>query len=218
MTVSSGRKENTLLSATQTQFERITADFELELCYEAVMIGEIESMELYEQHMCAYIALCIEEKFIQNTRQHKYKCSKCANILLASDDKIHDDLLALKEELDGIINQPSSSTLKIVIFANAVMKMIFDENQKGNNMNAICNAINENIDIDDLYENFDLGHNGVEETIGNQDRTHKIEFINILIKTYMTMKSQNIGKKISDAQRGELIRHKKKRAVILRGQ
>lgn len=69
---------------------------ELELDYDMTMLGEIESVEPYQQHMCAYIALCVEDKYIQNTKQHKNKCTECANILLASNDKINKNFLQWK--------------------------------------------------------------------------------------------------------------------------
>lgn len=173
--------------ATQNQFESLGLDFELEICYETVMMNEIEMMEPYEQHMCAFIALCIEEKFLENTCRHKNKCGICAHVLLASNERIQDELLAMKVTNAEKNTQPSSSSLKIVIFANAIMKMIFEENQQGNSSHAVCALIMENIDINDLYEDFDLIHKEQDEP---NPYLHKSEFIQLLIETYMTMKSQ----------------------------
>lgn len=211
LTISSKNPKKPLASAAQNQLE--TLEIELELSYEAVMMAEIESMDPYESHMCAYISLCIEEKFIQNTNQHRHKCSECAYVLITASDKINDELLAMKTTIAEKITQPSASTLKITIFCNAILKMIYVENQQGNNFNAVSKVIIENIDVNDLFEDFDLKHPDQDESNG-----HKVEFITLLIKTYMTMKSQKIGKKISDEERGTLIRFRKKRAVIVKGQ
>lgn len=189
-------------------------EINLELSYEAVLLEEIEAMEPYEQHMCAYIALCVERKFIQNTKQHKNKCSTCVAVLF--DHDINDDLLELNAISANEKSQPSSSTLKLIIFANAIMKIVFDLDQQGHNFDAVQKVIANNIDIDDLYDDFDLKHNEQNEL--RQSCDHKKQFVDLLVKTYMQMKSQKIGKKITDAERGELIRHKRKRAVILKGQ
>lgn len=208
LTISSKSKKKSLPATVQTQ----TFELELELSYEDVMLAEIDAMDPYEQHMCAYLALCIEEKFLQNTKQYKYKCTKCADILSAADDKITDELLAMKGEES---KQPSASTLKLIIFANAVMKMYSAEQTQGNCLNSECKTICENLDIDDLYCNFDFGHDEQEQSITHD---HKKEFISQLIKVYLVMKSKKIGKKISEEERGEIIRYRKKRDYLLAGQ
>lgn len=208
LTVSS---RNLLSSAShkQTQVFELEIDPEL-LNYEILMLKEIEMIEPYEQHMCAYIASCIEKKFIQNTNTHKYKCNECVNVLLFSNERIVDGLLEMKSEE---IKQPSASTVKIVIFSNAVMKLVCVENPQGNNINAVCKVIYENVDMEDLFNNMDFNHSDDESST-----SHKQEFITLLIKTYLSLKSQRIGKKISDKERGELIRYRRKRAVIVAGQ
>lgn len=215
LTVSSRIQKNSSALSAHNQTRASEPEFELEidmelLGYESVMLNEIELMEPFEQHMCAYIASCIEKKFIQNTNLHKNKCNECANVLLSTSDKINDDLLAMK---DGEIKQPSASTLKIVIFSNAVMKLISLENPQGNHFDAVCRVINENIDMEDLFINIDFNHNDEEHS-----SSHKHDFITLLIRTYLTIKSERIGKKITDKERGELIRHRRKRDVILAGQ
>lgn len=211
LTVSSTAQKKSLSSATHP-FEpefKLEIDSEL-LSYEIVMLTEIETMEPFEKHMCAYIASCIEEKFIQNTNLYKYKCKECANVLLRTKDIIDDGLLAMKS---GEIKQPSASTLKVVIFSNAAMKLISLESPQGNDFNAVYKVIHENIDMEDLFEDVDFNHNDEE-----QSTSHKNKFITLLIKTYLTIKSQKIGKKITDKERGELIRQNRKRAVLVSGQ
>lgn len=207
LTVSSKMKNKSKPSVVVNQPDVL----ELELDYDITMLGEIESAEPYEQHMCAYIALCVEDKYIQNTKQHKNKCTECANILLASNDKINDELLAMK---DGQI-QPSASTLKIVIFCNAVMKLYSANHNGGNSFNAILNTVFKNINIDDLYDESDFSHH--EQNVSVLIN-HKPEFIKELIKTHMILKSHKIGRKITDEDKGELIRYNKKRDYILAGQ
>lgn len=206
LTVSSRIQKKPLPSPnTDQDFE-----LELELYYEDIMIGEINEMDRYDEHVCAYVASCIEEKFCQNIKQSKYKCGKCAEVF-QTDDKINDELLKMKTES----KQPSQSTFKLIIFANAVMKMYSNERCRGNNFNVIQKTIKENLDIDDVYNGFLDVHHGEEALLTHG---HKIEFISELIKTYMTMKSHKIGAKITEKEQGELIRRRRKRAVILAGQ
>lgn len=186
---------------------------ELELDYETVMMIEIENSDPYEQHLWAYVALCVEENFIKSTKSHKYKCSQCANILLSGIEKINDDLLAMKDKGFGQIQQPSISTLKIVIFGNAVMKMYSEDEHSGNGIHVIRKSVIENIDFGDLFSGCDFTHCENREA-----EHHKEEFLSFLIETFMALKSHKICKKITDAEQGEIIRHRRKRAVIVRGQ
>lgn len=187
---------------------------DLELQYETVMLTALEEAEPYERHMCAYIALCVEESFIEKTKSHKYKCKECAAILLSRAHKINDELLSMKSRDVGQIQQPSASTLKIVIFGNAIVEMYSEEHRSSNNINVICRNIINNIDTDDLYNDDSFSHIGHEDSAGS----HKVEFIRMMVQTFVALKSRKICKKITDEEKGELIRHKKKREVILRGQ
>lgn len=179
--------------------------------YEYEMLEEIENMEPYEQHICAYLALCIEAKVLQDLATPK-KCKICAEVLYSPSEKINDEFLALKGD-DS--KQPSESTIKIVIFANAIMKKISAEHRQGNSFNAVSKAICEYLDIDDVYAEFHTAHHDED---GLSTREHKKLFIAQIINTYMTMKSKNIGKKITEEERGDLIRQRNKRNVIVAGQ
>lgn len=210
LTVSSHEKNHKLPPVVESRM----LELELELDYDIVMMTEIETADPYEQHMWAYAALCVEEKFIKNIRSHKYKCDECADILLSGNNKIYDELLAMKDKDVGQIQQPSESTLKIIIFGNAVMKRYSEEHQSGNDVNVIHKSIIKHIDIDDLFNDYDFSHHVHE----GPAQHHKVEFIDAIVETYMKIKSHKICKKITDAEQGELIRHTRKRAVILRGQ
>lgn len=158
---------------------------------------ELHRMDPYDEHMCAYLALCVEQKFWQSVKQSKYKCAQCPEVLSASDDKINDNLLALK---GGELNQPSSSTFKIVIFGNAVMKKCEEYNQK-KCFNAISKAIHEH--VHDLYNTFYTHHlllaeQELEESTPN---LHKKEFNSQLIKEFLTIKSRLVASRMTEAER-----------------
>lgn len=188
---------------------------ELDIMYDSVMLNEIEKMDAYEEHMAAYVALCIEENLLNKIKQFKYKCSGCASILLNSNDRINDELLAKKTIQIGQAKQPSQSTLKIVVFANAVMKLISSECEQGNDFGIVWKTIFNYLDIDDLYSTEDFEQHGNKLSF---EYTHKEEFVIELVRTYMTLKSMKIGKKITEEERGESVRHKNKDAVKKAGQ
>lgn len=214
LTASSGKLKKASPSLLRPQDPELELEIESEIeliSYEALMLEEIDALEPYEQHMCAYIASCIEEHFFQDVKLHKYKCMKCVEVLSSADERINDELLAMKIDCN---QQPTASTLKIVIFANAIMNIFSLKCHQGNDFKIILQAICKKLDVDDLYINFETAHH----ELGKSKQAHKKQFISHLVKTYLVMKSRQIGKKITDDERGALIRHRSKRAYILRGQ
>lgn len=208
LTVSSRSKNTSNVTPVTPQVQYQTLDLKVDLCYGDIMLNEIDSMDPYQQHMCAYVALCIEEEFFKKIQTHKYKCTCCADVLCTANEKILDEFLAMKSEE----SQPSASTLKIVIFSNAIMKMYSEKYNQGTNMSCVGKTISANLDMDELYSNFFITHD--ESTMF----THKEEFISQLVETYMIMKSRKIGKKLTDEERGQLLRYRRRRAYILAGQ
>lgn len=203
LTVSSRRPKE-----LQPQLGSAFQEFEIEGDYAALLEEELDEMDPYDHHMVAYVAQFIEEKLIgKKTR----KCNQCINFMLASNDKIHDDLLAMK----ATNAQPMQSTVNIVIVANAIMKLISEQSPQGNDYDAIWETINSNLDIRDLYidENFEQHQHELV-----QPRGHKEEFVIQIIKTYMTLKAQKIGKKITEEERGELFRNRRNQALHNSGQ
>lgn len=167
-------------------------------------------MDTFSEHLCAYLSQCVETNFHQDIKCHKYKCTKCADVLLTVNDKMNDELLAMKGS-----EQPSKSTLKLLVFANAIMSKYSPETFQQNNFNVIWRIIYENVDIDDLYDNFDDSHHEHDES---SIRAHKAEFVSHMIKMYLMIKFKRICKQQTDIQRGKLIRFRNKRNYILAGQ
>lgn len=122
-----------------------TQEYEIEVDYKTLFLDELNDMDQYDHHVIASVALSIEQKLIQkmNICKHKYKCSQCIEMLLTSSEKIHDNLLAMR-----VTNsQPSRSTVDIVTFANAVMKLISKQRGQGNDHNAVLRTIYNNLII-----------------------------------------------------------------------
>lgn len=188
---------------------------ELYVVYDEVMFQEITEMDPYDQHMCAYVALSIERRIMQNIKMNRYKCEACANILLSTNQKINDELLAMNITESEEIQQPTESTLKIVIFSNAVMKMLSSKRNQESIFDVVWSTTVSNLDFEDLYANIEFEHHA--QDLSNV-LSHKEQFIIQVVKTYLALKSQKIGKKITDEERGELIRSRRKHAIHLAGQ
>lgn len=66
--------------------------------YESTIIGELKTMEKYDEHLFAYVALEIEKKIIRKIElECKLSCSTCASVF-EENLKFPDELLLLKNE------------------------------------------------------------------------------------------------------------------------
>lgn len=153
LTTSSVLKKQSKRLSECTHFQECA----LEIDYDQLMLKEITTMDSYQKHLCAYLALCIEEKFKQNIKRKLYKCSECAAVLHSTNDRINDDLLAMKNE-NGPAKQPLASTLKMVIFTDAVMKITATQLSQGNSFEAVCKITYNNLDLGDLYRSANFKH------------------------------------------------------------
>lgn len=159
---------------------------------EELMSSANDLTDAYDMHLNAYIAQCVEEKMLQTYKLSKKKsCSECANVLLDSNDNINDELLAMKNG-----KQPCRSTSKIIIFSDAVMEMIFSI-KTTINFDEVHQTICNNLNINDFYTTSNFEHH---------QQSHKEQFVEEVVKTYLTLKSTNIGKRIGDEERGAFIR------------
>lgn len=171
---------------------------------EELMIKETEAMDPFDEHMCAYLASSIEKKMMDSMNHSKRnKCSECLISLSDESEKINDALLAKKKLL-----QPSKSTLQIVILSNAINRFIFSMNEQ-TDMQTVKNSICDKLDMNILFTASNFVHNYND---------HKYEFISEIVHTYLTLKSQNIGKRISDEERGAFVRSRLRNYTHSRGQ
>lgn len=178
---------------------------QIEINFEEAFKAEADEMDPYDKHTCAYVALCIEEKMIQNVKlSKKHSCYECLSAL-DQNEKIQDELLAKKEK---VRKQPCKSTFEIVIFSNAVKKIISLHDDQETSFNAVGALICENLNTHVLCTapTFEHGHN------------HKNLFLKQIVNTYQTLKSANIGMRITDEERGAFIRSRLKTQTHLAGQ
>lgn len=183
----------TTSSRTKKKLKLITPGetLDVEVYYEETMQLEIETMEEYDRHTCAYVASCIEET---NT---------CANTF-SKNEKIDDELLKRKNQQS---KQPCKSTFDIVVFSNAVLKMI--EPDGNYRIDTMKKTICDNLNIDNLFTRSIFEHG---------EQNHRRDFVTQIVQTYLSLKSQKIGKKISDEKRGVHIRSRLKAHIHEMGQ
>lgn len=180
-------------------------EIEIEVFYEDLLSTEIQEMDPYDEHMCAYLASCIESKIAQKVeRLDKRTCFECVGEL-AQNEKVTDEFLAMKNNA----KQPCTSTVNIVIFANAIMKLISSHVNAGD-FNIVAKTIASNLNVNELYtasiSDFE-SHQQQSSSIWS----HKEEFVTLVVKTYLTLKSQKIGKRITEEERQKFIEKKKKK-------
>lgn len=109
------------------------------------------STDLYDEHLNAHLALCVEEKFVQAAKLAKKRsCLECTNTLLNNNEKINDGLLAM---INKEHQQPCRSTLEIVISSEAIMKNI-SSNERGIPFDVVNEVIYKNLKMDELYAGF----------------------------------------------------------------
>lgn len=202
LTVSSSTKKR---QKTINSIENVEVDINIETDHEQLVKGEIDSMDSYEEHLCAYLALCIEERMLKSMKNQKISCCGCLNILKDENEKINDELLSKKRKEH---TQPSKSTMEIVLFSNAVMKKI-NLDPRETSIGVVRKIICNNIDMDKLYVTSNFEH---------VDSNHKEKFLEQAVNTYLVMKSQQIGRRIADEERGAFIRSRNAAATHNRGQ
>lgn len=181
-------------------------DEEIEIDTEELMKIEIELMDAFDEHLCAHIALCIEEKILETMkRSTKTNCLDCMRVLMDKSEKIDDALLKMKNMENA---QPNKSTVEIVILSNAVSKLI-SSHEKSSRIDAVKKIICENLKMNELYTKSTFEHNG---------KNHKENFVAQVVKTCLVLKSQKIGKRITDEERGIFVRSRLKALTHLAGQ
>lgn len=190
-------------------------EFDLEIDYDEVICNELDSVEPYDKHMNASIALDIQDEVTKAmNRANKKNCSECANVF-AQNRKINDELLAKAKT--GSLQQPCESTLKIVILSNVVMRAI-SSNVRSKDISSVLKTIENHLNYDDLYVASNFVHQQRNQTDVACGSAHKKDFVGKVIKAYLKLKSEKIGQRITDEERGEFIRNRKNQKVYASGQ
>lgn len=185
-------------------------EFEIGIGYDVLLNN---TLDLYQQHMCAYLAVSIETKIVGNINKRTISgCQDCSKVF-EENIKIFDCFVAKKN-----FAQPCSSTRDIIVVCDSVFKL-FQTNEHIA-FESMSKTIFKVLDIDRLYElsHFNDHRKAVVNQINGMDMTHKEQFIYSILEEYMHMKSQKIGKRITYEEQGPKIRRNATRNIIMAGQ
>lgn len=208
LTVSSARVQKTLTTNTANSFE-------IEFNYDETVN---ESLGKFDEHLCAYTASLIEKKLFEMLKKYnKKECSECVDVFVEN-EKIENDFINRKNSTVQC-KKPCRSTVNIIKVTDKIVSLLVDHiTYDDKNMHdSVLRTIMCNLYIEDLFTetNFDL-HTAPRKT--SQSLTHKEEFIYKVVYEYMKLKSNKIGSRISEEERGTYIRHTSKKGVHQAGQ
>lgn len=199
-----------------TQAIMHAAPFEVEMDIFSFIGHQIEEYESYDQHMYALAAYAVEKDIIQRIqRQTVSGCKQCSHVF-AENAKISDSLITKKILRKTKIEQPASSTLKIIF----VCEKINNELQSIENVSyqSMARTILSNINLveEELYgfTEFESHQSGIESS----QITHKQAFLLDVICTYLNIKARRICKLIAMEEQAESQKKRSERRLrILAG-
>lgn len=188
----------------------IRNEIEIEMGYDELLNN---TLDLYQQHMCAYLAVSIETKIVRNIEIRTISaCQDCSKVF-EENTKIFDCFVAKKNSI-----QPCSSTRDLIVVCDSVLRL-FQSNEHIA-FEKMSETIFKVLDIDRLYElsHFNDHRKAEVNQINDMGMTHKDQFIYSILEEYMHMKSKKIGKRITYEEQGQKIRRKATRNIIMAGQ
>lgn len=211
---------NTLLVSSSAQYSSTTNDrsqqliqpIEIDLDYNYVIN---QPKDPYNEHMCAYIASNVEMAMKQRMKSHhRLECQDCIDVFDEC-PKVQDSLIAKKMKTDPFLSQPCESTIHIIWICDEVSSQL-ELKKEYFSFELTAQTMLESLDVETLYDSASFDSHEKDENI---HMTHKQKFIYNIVEEYMHLKSRRISSKITEEEKGELIRKKKKRRNrILAGQ
>lgn len=210
LTVSSERPQQSIATDTFEQGKVFEIEFDYDTAVE-------ESMEKFDQHLCAYIASTIETKIIEMIKkQHKKECSDCIAVF-TENEKADDDFITRKKSKD--CQNPCISTVHIIKATNKILDLLVDQfiYEDAYMYGSTLKTIMDHLHTEKLYTQslFELHATPPKKSVL---MTHKEGFIFQIVNEYMKLKSRNIGSRISEEERGNYIRHNYKKRIHESGQ
>lgn len=168
-------------------------------------------LDPYEQHLCSYLAVCIETKIMKKLKTSTASaCQSCSKVF-EENSKICDSFIRKKDMV-----QPCSSTRDLVKICDSVIKCL--QTNEHIEFPTMLETIFKILDINRLYELSQFGNHDRAEINRIDNMTHKEQFIYAVVKEYMNMKSNKIGKRITIEEQGSNFRKKNSRDIIVAGQ
>lgn len=191
------------ISTNQTELEMLANfDFENRLVYEDLNLENNES--LFKQHSMAYVASTVEEKVLRKINQRgRKRCLSCMQVFL--ENEITDDsFIQFKSEKSNIL-PPCKSTIELMQYVEHLLKRYETQNVSFNSMLV---HIMQNFNMNQFYE----------ESLFGKEHDHKREFIELIIRCYMDIKSTAMCKVITRLSQPIQKRHQYLKEVHRPGQ
>lgn len=186
------------------------SEVEIEFDYHDAITQTISN---FDEHLNAYSASTVENVIIQKIKYAKKKeCRNCFDVF-SENIKANDEFME-KASAKRKLYQPCQSTVNIIKVCNIIIDRLAAD---GCSYNDVQKTIFMNLRTDELFLCTEFDDHHVE----NNDLTmitHKEKFILNVIDTFMNIKSQNIGNRIVEEQRGEYVRHTLKKQIQFSGQ
>lgn len=176
-------------------------DFENKIDYAQIMMENNENS--LKQHSLANVASILEETVLRKISNKGMKsCVACIRVFL--ENEITDDsFIQYKSETNNILS-PCKSTIQLM---NTVDNLLNAYKSPEVSLNSTLTHIMIKIDKDRFYENSSF-----------DDHDHKHEFIELIIKTYMDIRSREACKQITEKCQKSRIRQTKLKEIHRAGQ
>lgn len=179
-------------------------DFENQIDYKDLQLLENDN-SILKQHSMALLASNLEERVLRKLCQKgRNRCTLCMHVFL--ENEITDDsFIQYKSENENIV-QPCKSTIELIQHVDNLLKIYETQNVS---FNSILAHIMKNINAEQFYH----------ESSFNQEHDHdKREFIGVILKCYMDIKSTEMSKLITRLSQQEQKRHTNLKEVHRLGQ
>lgn len=201
------KKNQVVPSACPEELEMLSNfDFENEINDEIIesISSEMLSPNILQKNSTAFVASIVEEKVIKKIIQKGRKsCMECANVFV--ENEVTDDIFIQYKSKTTNTIPPCKDTVDLIKYVEFLLKKYELHNVTFNSMLA---HITKKIDTTKYYENSTFG----------DSHDHKNEFISLVIKTYIDVKSTNMCKFITRISQDEQIRHKYLKLIHFQGQ
>lgn len=177
-------------------------DFENQVDYADDHLME-NNEDALKQNSLAYVASILEEMVVRKTNNKGQKCCAACIQVFLENEIIDDSFIEYKSETCNILS-PCKSTIKLM---NTVDNLLNAYKSQKVSLNSTVTHIMLKIDKDRFYEysSFD-------------QHDHKHELIELIIKTYMDLKSTEACKHITEMWQKKRIRHSKLKEIHRAGQ
>lgn len=180
------------ISTNQAELDLLSNfDLENQIDYENVHLTENLENSL-NQHSMAYVASNVEMTVLKKlSNKGRRCCSECVQVLLEN-DITDDSFIEYKSEISNIL-PPCRSTIELMVIIDNLLNKYKSQNVS---FNSTVTHIMRRINKDKFYEKSSF-----------DQHDHKHEFIELIVRSYMSTKSIEMCKSITRLSQPTQIRH-----------